>query len=199
MNIFPDVHLGADGMPRYRATSDEEREDERLARIELLQLSLRGPLVAEALSRVLDRFAPSEEQIRTMLIRSPYVSAPVAGAIARAIAHFQGGDFEASASVALPKIEALLRAFALGDQEPVFRVQQGRTRGQYEQLGSLLGRLKGRLDPSWHRFLYSFLVSPFGLNYRNEALHGFVDDFSQVAAALVILCALHLAQMPSSS
>lgn len=52
------------------------------------------------------------------------------------------------------------------------------------------------MDRSWDRFLWTFLVSPFGPNYRNELLHGYVDDATRVPAALTILAALRLALIP---
>jgi hypothetical protein len=66
-------------------------------------------------------------------------------------------------------------------------------------LGALLAELKPWLDPSWHRFLWTFLVSPFGPNYRNELLHGYVEDVNRVASALTLLAAFRLALIPLSS
>ena len=70
------------------------------------------------------------------------------------------------------------------------------TRGQFPQLGALLGQLRPWVSPSWFRYLWTYLVSPFGPNFRNELLHGYVDDVSRPAAALSILAALHLALVP---
>jgi len=55
------------------------------------------------------------------------------------------------------------------------------------------------MDRSWDRFLSTFLVSPFGPNYRNELLHGYVDDATRIPAALTILIALRLALIPLSA
>jgi hypothetical protein len=52
------------------------------------------------------------------------------------------------------------------------------------------------MDRSWNRFLWTFLVSPFGPNYRNELLHGYVDDATRIPAALTILAAIRLALIP---
>jgi hypothetical protein len=55
------------------------------------------------------------------------------------------------------------------------------------------------MDRSWDRFLWTFLVSPFGQNYRNELLHGYVDDATRIPAALTTLAALRLALIPLSA
>jgi hypothetical protein len=44
--------------------------------------------------------------------------------------------------------------------------------------------------------LWTFLVSPFGPNLRNELLHGFTDEVMPAHAALTILAALRLALVP---
>ena len=101
----------------------------------------------------------------------------------------------------MPRIETLVRS--LCDEKKVlrFRVQrdnkQGRsTRGQFPQLGALLGQLRPWLDPSWYRFFWTFLVSPFGFNFRNELLHGYVDEVGPGHASLTLLAALRLALVP---
>lgn len=83
---------------------------------------------------------------------------------------------------------------ASGDLQ--FEVQRGRTRGQYPQLGRMLVKLKKHLDGSWHRYLWTFLVSPFGRNYRNELAHGFVEQVGVYGSALTLIAALHLALAP---
>ena len=48
------------------------------------------------------------------------------------------------------------------------------------------------LDESWYRFLRTFLSAPNGWNFRNEALHGFVDDIGWPGAGLVLIAVLYL-------
>ena len=60
----------------------------------------------------------------------------------------------------------------------------------------MLVKLKKHLDGSWHRYLWTFLVSPFGRNYRNELAHGFVEQVGVYGSALTLIAALHLALAP---
>lgn len=185
--------MGADGLPRYQATDEEDRDDERLARVEMVALSLGGPVVARIMSEVLERFDATEADLIDIFSEGALVSPSTAASLARAFCHYRQGDAEAAAHVATPRIETMARA-ALAN-EPLFRVQRQRARGQFPQLGALLAKLGDRLDPSWVRFLQTFLVSPHGPNFRNELLHGFVDKVHSVQASLVLLCAWYLGSL----
>jgi hypothetical protein len=203
-SLFPTKHIGADGLARYTASSDAERLDEQLARGEIVCLSLGGELTARVLEGALERFSPSEEDIVAVLHARPHVSVPVARSLARAVLSFHAGRYEEATTVAMPRIESLVRALCQAKGVLRFRVQRDQrqgpsTRGQYPQLGSLLVEIKPWMDRSWDRFLWTFLVSPFGPNYRNELLHGYVDDATRTPAALTILAALRLALVPLSA
>ena len=202
--LIPTKRVGADGLPRIGSVSDEDLEDERLARVELPRIGIAGEVVAQVLERALWRFAPDVNAVTESVPWLPHVSDGVRHSIAKALIHFGAGDYEEAATVVMPKIETLVRALA--DERKVlhYRVQRDATRGpstrgQYPQLGALLPQLEPWTDPSWRRFFSTFLVSPFGVSYRNELLHGFVEDVSRVNAALTILCALRLALIPLAS
>jgi hypothetical protein len=52
---------------------------------------------------------------------------------------------------------------------------------------------KVSLNESWYRFLHTYLASVVGANIRNELLHGFVDEITESASALILTAALYLA------
>jgi hypothetical protein len=200
-SLFPTKLIGADGLARYTATSEADRLDEQLARAEVIGLGLGGEVSARVLEGALERFSPSEAEIVTLLRTLPHVFAPVARSLAKALLAFQNERFEEATTVAMPRIEALVRG--LCDEKGVlyFRVQRDQkegpsSRGQYPQLGALLVQIKPWMDASWYRYLWTFLVSPFGPNFRNELLHGYTDDVTRRQAALTILAALRLALIP---
>lgn len=199
--LFPTKNVGQDGLPRYTATSEDERLDEQLSRIESIRLAVGGQVTARVLEGALTRFSPSEAELIATLQPLPHVSAPVARSLARAIVAFQATRYEEATTVAMPRIESLVRALCQEKGVLRFRVQRGQrqgpsTRGQYPQLGALLVEIRPWMDRSWDRFLWTFLVSPFGPNYRNELLHGYLDDATRIPAALTILAALRLALIP---
>jgi hypothetical protein len=200
-SLMPTKHLGDDGLARYTSTSDDDRIDEQLARAEGISLGMAGPVTARMIEEALTRFSPGIDDLVQLIKVFPHVTEPAARSVAKALLAFQHGDYEAAATMAMPRIETLVRA--LCDEKSVLRFRPQRdqrqgpsTRGQYPQLGALLGQLRPWLDPSWYRFLWTFLVSPFGPNLRNELLHGFTDEVMPAHAALTILATLRLALVP---
>jgi len=186
-----------DGLPLYTPTSEEEVVDQQLARIEILRLQAWGEIIVLVLESSLARFSPSQDEITDILQELPHVSAPVAHSLARAILDFGSGLYEEAATVAMPRIESLVRELCEATERLEFRVQRDQKDrpsipGQYPQLGALLPKLKDKIDPSWYRFFQTFLVSPSGLNFRNELLHGNVDEVTRSYSALTILGSLYL-------
>jgi hypothetical protein len=195
---LPVTQVGTDGLPRYTSNTEAERHDTTLARIEVMRLGVGGAIAARQLLGTLERFRPTAGELSSLLASQKQVEVPVAESLAQSFLDFQVGRFDAAAAVATPKIETLIRARLLHQGNLQFRVQRGQNRGQYPQLGRMLLTAQPSLDPSWYRFLWTFLISPYGPNYRNELLHGFINTVDKSDAALVLLAATHLALVPSS-
>lgn len=193
-NLLPSVRLGVDGLPRYQAETDAEREDEALARVEVMSTQLLTQFAAEALERASDRYGSATESlIAGELATNTPVDDGTAAAIGRVVARFEQRDYEAACFTALPLVERLTRNLLLAIDAPVYRTQRQRTPGQYPGLGTLLHELSSRgLDPSWHRYLHTLLTSPVGLNFRNEALHGFVDQVDRETTVAVLIALFYL-------
>lgn len=188
--FFPVVRIGADGLPRHSPGPDGV--DEGVADIERLTLGHYGQLLAEALRRAVERHAPTREEVAEGLVADG-CPAPVADRIARALRRYADGDYEGCAYTALPLVERLARDLLLSIGKPVYRVQQGETRGQYDGLGAMIEALSEcGLDPSWYRYLRFLLTAPDGANLRNEALHGFMDNIGDAGAAYVLIAVLYL-------
>jgi hypothetical protein len=203
-SIIPTKHLGQDGLTRYTSTSESDRLDEQLSRIEIIGLGMGGEVTARVLEQALVGFSPSEDDLTSTLQGLPHVSVSIARSLARALLDFQHGSFEEATTVAMPRIESLVRALCQEKGVLRYRVQRDQKdgpsiRGQYPQLGALLVQLRPWMDRSWDRFLWTFLVSPFGPNFRNELLHGYTEEVTRTHAALTILAALHLALAPIGS
>lgn len=195
-SIIPTVHLGDDGLPRCKAVTDEDKEDEQLAEVEAWHLIVGAEVTAQILSALLDQFRPTLEELSRILQSGPHVLAHAGQTVAKAFLAFGSERFEEAAALATPKIETLIRERLSMTGDLQYRIQKQQTPGQYPTLGSLLSAVGSKLDPSWHRFLRTFLVSRFGRNYRNELLHGFVAEVTRKDAALVLLAALYLALTP---
>ena len=201
VSMIPTMRVSGDGLPIIGASSEHDHADERLAKVESPRMGIAGEVVAQVFERAIERFALILDDIVESLPWLPHVSPSARRTIAKALLRFAEGEYEEAATVVMPKVEALVRGLAEEKKVLQFRVQRDSsrgpsTRGQYPQLGNLLAQIEPWNDPSWARFLSTFLVSPFGRNYRNELLHGFIDDVMRVDAALTILCALRLALIP---
>ncbi len=193
--LVPKIRLGGDGLPRFTASTEEQRSEWLLAQHEALGLRMRGGVIAEALRRVWSRWGPiSQGDLAEFLGQRTHVGGPLATVLASGFVRHFTGDFEGAAYILTPKIEALVRSAALACGLPLYRTQRAKSPGQYPGLGALLPELKKvGLDESWYRFLHTFLSSVAGTNTRNELLHGFLDEITEPTSALVVVAALYLA------
>jgi hypothetical protein len=192
-SLLPTVRLGGDGLPRYTPTSKEEEADDQLTQVETMALQVHGALAAEALWRAGERHAPGSDEVAASLTRAGCEPANAA-AISRVLRRFSERDFEAATYTGLPLVERLCRELLLQVDAPIYRIQRERKPGTYPGLGALLPLLLDRgLDESWYRFLRTFLAAPNGWNFRNEALHGFINDVDALGAGLVLIALLYLA------
>ncbi|TFB88245.1 DUF4209 domain-containing protein [Cryobacterium algoricola] len=196
IDMFTVKHIGADALSRYTATTNEERVDEKLARAEMVHMTLAMDGFARILDSLMSNFTPTEDELIEVIGSADHVAVATATTIAKALMAFHASNYEEAVTLTMPRIETLARARLVELGELQFRVQQGHDRGQYPQLGSMLRALQPHLDESWSRFLRTFLVSQFGSNFRNELAHGFVDVVGGHQAALTIVAALHLALTP---
>lgn len=195
-DIFPTTLLRNDALASYTPTHEEDAQDQKLSRVEAMGMGVGSEIVSRILLDLLNKFNPELDDLADLIGAMEHVDPSTARLLAEALLAFRGGNFEVSAALAVPRIETLARArlSLLGNLQ--YQVQRGSKRGVYPQLGVLIHELKESLDPSWHRFLYTFLVSNFGPNFRNEFSHGYVDRVEKRYCAMVLLCALYLALTP---
>ena len=195
LTLTPTTILGADGLPRYTASTDEQKADHRLTQVEQHAMQILGRIHVSALFRVVERFEPSVDDIAERF-RSVGRDEETSSAIAQVIQRLRTDDYTGVVFVSLPLIEKTVRDLLLTIDEPLYRVQRKRSPGVYPGLGVLLPALAVRgLDPSWHRYLRTLLASPDGFNLRNEALHGFVVQGDALWAGLVVTALLFVATL----
>lgn len=184
--ITPRVILGGDGLPRWRAHSEEEREDERLARHEVRLAQVQGALLAEGFRRMGAHYQrPTRDELAAHIRTRPTLASGTAEQLATAIDLFWSGEEGAAAYIAVWQVEALARALLLAANQGIYRTQRNDKPGQYPGLGALLKELRGLgLDMSWFRYLWTVFASPAGMNLRNEMAHGFAGPAGGPIAAL---------------
>lgn len=195
-SIFPRVQIGGDGLPRFTASTDEERAEYALVSHEMLHVQFTGTFLPEILDRIWQKWGPlTSDDLAEFFSESSHVEPRLARALARDFLRYFNGDHEGAAHTTSAHIETLVRDIVLAIPLPIYRVQRQQNPGQYPGLGTLLPALRAHgLDESWARFLEGFLAKPIGANTRNELLHGFELEPSESEAALVLIAALYLAR-----
>jgi hypothetical protein len=190
-NVITRTILGADGLPRWTATSEEDHQAERLATHARIRAENEGRILAEGLLRMTGRYGtPAESDLTVFLSSNGQTDQVLALSLARGFRHYWSGDYEACVHVVVTKIEAAARALLRELDEGIYRIQVAKDPGQYPGLYILLHELeKLALDESWAYFLRWLLLGPPGMNIRNDVAHGFVADISPVYAALALRAA----------
>jgi hypothetical protein len=107
-------HIGPDGLTRYTATTDAEREDEQFAQVENMHMAVAQDGFAHILDGIMSKFSPTKEELVDVLVTSSLVDSYIAGSIANALLAFHQGQYEAAATMAMPRIETLSRARLAG-------------------------------------------------------------------------------------
>lgn len=185
--LFPTKRLGGHGLPQQTVHGDDARIDEELTRFELLHSGTYGHWYAEALARIANTFGvPTQDELRAFLVGAYRCDAGIASAFAESLHLFWEGRRSAAVHLAVPKIEGAVRSLLLELDEAIYRVEAGKSIGQFPGLGFMLPQLvQNGFDPDWERFLGTMLL-PRGENLRNLLAHGFVDDIAPYRAALVL-------------
>ena len=185
--LVTQIVLDDEGRPVTKASGDAAADRLELLRQEGSEISVWSYVAAMALDAILAKHGqPTAAQLVQFLTRG-VMSPRAALTIARAFAHYFRKDYEASAHVALPQVEATVRELCKQAGIPVSR-EPVRDNGGVAGLGTLLHALDEErlLEKSWIRYLTTALTEPAGLNLRNRIAHGLVHEVTR-AYALVIL------------
>jgi hypothetical protein len=186
------IRFDRNDLPQRVLDGDDDAYRQELARVETFSIRINGILLADALDLIKDRFGiPLRGELESLLIEEG--SHPVLSRIlAKSLMLYWVGEFETAVHLAVPRIEAAVRALLLELNEPMYRVAVGDGTGVFPGLGALLEPLlENGFDPDWERFLRTFLLGDGGENVRNLTAHGFMDDVSRETAALALrACAL---------
>ena len=124
---LPRVRIGGDGLPRFTASSEAEKEEVQLTDQEMHRLNVYGGILAEALDRIWRKWGPLSEDELAAFFQGPHVEPALAAALARDFLRYFSGDAEGAAYSGAPRVEALVRALVLTMGLPVYRTQRART------------------------------------------------------------------------
>lgn len=172
---------------QFRAADDASRE--RLERAERRQWEARmwSPFYAEALDRIATHHGVPDHGELTDFFRTELIDGERAEPIARAFDLYWQGQWDESAHLVVPRLEAIFRDMARTAGLVVIRDPEGAVPGGVRPLGTLMRELEGAFpDQGWHAYLFNLLADPLGLNLRNAIAHGLTPSVSHGDAALLL-------------
>jgi hypothetical protein len=199
LSLIPKAVFGPDNAtPIFRATTPDARRMLELAS----QRSQATRVWSIFCSRAVDRIGqrpdrPDRDGLAGYISEAGIAAPEVAERIARAIELFWANEFDESAHVILPRIEALVREAARRLGIPIVREPRpGEEIGGVAMLGAMLYDLKPAFGESaLPDYLINLLIDQLGLNLRNLILHGLHGPVDQLDAALLIQIAVILSRM----
>ena len=195
--LVTQIVLDDEGRPITKASDDEAANRLELLRQEESGISVWSLVGAMALDAILAKHGqPTEAQLVQFLTRG-VMSPRAALTIAQAFAHYFREDYEASAHVALPQVEATVRELCKQKGIPVSR-ESVRDNGGVAGLRTLLHALdeEKHLEKSWIRYLTTALTEPAGLNLRNRIAHGLIQEVTREYALVILHIACFLSIQP---
>ncbi|MGW7456410.1 hypothetical protein [Streptomyces sp. NPDC054797] len=195
---LPTAQLNLNG-PVVTAFS-EEGTAAGTGRIDALVFSLgtHGVLIEAQVDQLHERFDPAEEQLLDQLTNPPLAPATRMRGLARALRAFWDHEDDIAITLALPRIEGLLRRRIQAADVAVIQHHQGDWPGQVSQLGSLITDMgKAGYPEPWPTAFRTLVGGPAdGMNLRNNVLHDLVDTPPRHHVALEIQAALSLLFVP---
>ncbi|MCZ4124343.1 hypothetical protein [Streptomyces sp. H39-S7] len=178
---------GAHGLPQKSYSTDNEKLQYEINGVEVIGMARQGNILSAALGRMAETHViPQTGDLAAWFVEE-YGSDPgLCMSLAESLSLFWGGNYVSCAQLAMPRIEAAIRSLLLLLNEPIYRVEEDKSLGQFPGLGTMLPLLdKHGFDPDWSSFIRALLLTP-GRNLRNLGAHGFLQDVDKQTAALVI-------------
>ncbi|MFI0808171.1 hypothetical protein [Streptomyces echinatus] len=185
--IMGTATYGTHGLPQKSYGTDSEKLLYQINGIENVSLGMQGEILSAALDRMADTHViPSTGDLAAWLVER-YGSDPgLCTSLAESLLLYWGRDYLSCIQLAMPRVEAAVRSILLLLDEPIYRVEEDKSLGQFPGLGTMLPLLdKYGFDPDWSSFIRALLLTP-GRNLRNLGAHGFLQDVDKQTAALVL-------------
>ncbi|MFE1926594.1 hypothetical protein ACFW91_29075 [Streptomyces asoensis] len=185
--IMGTATYGAHGLPQKSYGTDSEKLQYQIYGVESVALGIQGRILSAALDRMAgSHIIPQTGDLAAWLVER-YGSDPgLCTSLAESLLLYWGHDYISCVQLAMPRVEAAVRSLLLLLDEPIYRVEEEKSLGQFPGLGAMLPLLdKNGFDPDWSSFIRALLLTP-GRNLRNLGAHGFLQDVDRQTAALVI-------------
>ncbi|GAA1910642.1 hypothetical protein GCM10009737_10100 [Nocardioides lentus] len=185
---MPTIVYGRDGLPRWTASSEEDRREHELIRHEMFSVQFNGLILAQGLDAIAARFGvPKVDELSLFLSHGGEANFELARAFSKALLRYWSGDFEGALMTSALRVEAGARHLAVALDEAAYVTSRQNAPAVYVGIAALVELLeKHGLDEDWKRFLLTYFVSPAGRSLRHDLAHGFglEADEPRVEAAL---------------
>ena len=189
---LPHQLIGAHGSLVFGTADEDERRRLDLVRQEGLGIAVFSALAARVLAAVARRYGVPPDSELAAYLAETWIDPELAARLAAGVGYYWRGEFDASAHLLAPRIEATVRQLCVELGIPVIKQPIAEAPGGVYSLGLLLDELRGRADESWRRYLAHLLSDPLGLNLRNTIGHGLVGMVDQGRCALLVHAVCHL-------
>jgi hypothetical protein len=185
--IMGTATYGAHGLPQKSYSTESEKLQFQTNSIESIAMGMQGGILSAALDRMAGTHVIPPTGDLAAWLTERYGSDPgLCTSLAESLLLYWGRDYVSCVQLAMPRVEAAVRSLLLLLDEPIYRVEEEKTLGQFPGLGTMLPLLdKHGFDPDWSSFMRALLLTP-GRNLRNLGAHGFLQDVDKQTAALVI-------------
>jgi hypothetical protein len=195
-NLFGHQIFGSDASaPQFIANTPESKRRAACGRHRTMTANFYGQvLLGPMLVKAVKNHGRPDHEVLVEHFTTDICEAHRAERVAHALELFWDGDYDSSAHVLVPRLEAVLRdlARALGITV-VTPAAEGTFTGLIT-LGTVLRKLRElEVDVEWFDYLEALLCEPLAKNLRNDIAHGLIPRVGGVDAALLIHAACHLA------
>ena len=179
-------------IPIKHGNTFEENKELVLVRNEVMSIQFFAELAPEILSRICETNGIPTTQAMAEYFTTSIIPSEIAENIALSFDWYFRGEFDVSAHLIIPRLEAVLRIITQKVGITIVREPIGNKAGGVLTLAELLGGLNSHIDESWRRYLTTLLVNPIGLNLRNRVCHGLMNNVDRRSAALLLHTACFL-------
>ncbi|NPV56475.1 MAG: DUF4209 domain-containing protein [Anaerolineae bacterium] len=193
--LVTNVIFDDNNIPLRIGRSLDENMEIALVRQETIGIQVFSTFAPKILERIKEKHGIPPLPDLTEFFTTEIIPSDIAEHLSKAIHWYFNEEYDVSAHILVPIIEAIIRIVARDIGFPIFREPVGTNPGRVEQLGSLLERLRDLMDDSLRRFLYNVLSNPIGLNLRNRICHGLLIGVGKEDAALLIQVVCYLRQL----
>ena len=186
LSVVTRITIGRHGLPERSRSGAEARALDDLHLAEQRLALMNGAVLAGALDVIGGKGDNLNDDVLASFLLDDNMDEPLTLAYSHALTLFFEGRTSDAGLVAFPIVEAAARGALLLLNEPLYRLEAGQGRGHFPALDVYIQALEDQgLDEDWLRTL-RIVLTPDGLNLRNETAHGHKLAYSRVESALML-------------